>query len=286
MSRWPKPPPHQRVPVANAAGRIVALLRIGRAREQERGAFAIHHPRDAIRLRAVAAQQAMRTHEPQVARPRDRMARRGGQDVGVVVRLVRIARRRLRLIERRHQMLELALVEAGEREIEALAVQRMQLRCQQLLVPAGIERELVVGDHVGAALRLGQMIEHHDRHGIEPETARRLEATVPGDHRAVARDQHRIGPAEFDDAGGDLRHLLIRVRARVARIGGKPLERPELDPFRRKAQGHRCDWRAWKPTAPPSTSAEVRVASRWLPRWLPGARRSARAASGKPREVR
>jgi hypothetical protein len=97
----------------------------------------------------------------------------------------------------------------------------------------------VFGDHVGATLRLREMVENDDRDGLKPELPRGFEPAVTGDHLAIARDQDRVGPTELDDARCDLRHLLRRVGPRVARIGRQPIEGPLLDPFRRKAQRHR-----------------------------------------------
>jgi hypothetical protein len=105
----------------------------------------------------------------------------------------------------------------------------VQLGGEHLLVPAGVERELVVGDDIGPVLRRREVVEHDHRHRVEPEPARRLEPSVAGDHGAVAGGEDRIGPAELHDAGGDLRHLLVRMRARVARIGAQARERPVLD---------------------------------------------------------
>ena len=73
----------------------------------------------------------------------------------------------------------------------------------------------------------------------EPQLGGREDAAVAGDHLAVARNQHRHGPAELRDARGDLRDLVGAVRLRVARIGPQPLERPGLDRLRGKAQRHR-----------------------------------------------
>ena len=49
---------------------------------------------------------------------------------------------------------------------------------------------------------------------------------MTGDDAAVAIDQNRVGPAEGADRGGDLRHLGVRVGARVAGIRDQALQRP------------------------------------------------------------
>ena len=45
----------------------------------------------------------------------------------------------------------------------------------------------------------------------------------------LAIDQDRIGPAELDDAGGDLGHLRVGVRARIAGEGDQRLDLAVLD---------------------------------------------------------
>ena len=43
---------------------------------------------------------------------------------------------------------------------------------------------------------------------------------VSGDNAVLFVDQHRVGEAKFADRGGDLRDLLVAVRARVFRRRG------------------------------------------------------------------
>ena len=40
-----------------------------------------------------------------------------------------------------------------------------------------------------------------------------------GDNAVLFVDQHRVGEAKFADRGGDLRNLLVAVRARVSGVG-------------------------------------------------------------------
>src|SRR5438105_9033413 len=42
---------------------------------------------------------------------------------------------------------------------------------------------------------------------------------VAGDNAVLFVDQHRVGEAKFADRGGDLRDLLVAVRARVSGVG-------------------------------------------------------------------
>ena len=54
---------------------------------------------------------------------------------------------------------------------------------------------------------------------LRPTKFRGLEATMPGKKHRVLIDQHRHGEATGVNAVGDLADLLLRMRARVARVG-------------------------------------------------------------------
>ena len=73
------------------------------------------------------------------------------------------------------------------------------------------------------------MVENQHRHRVETEPAGGIRRPWPAMTVPSPDDQDRIGPAELDDAGGDLRHLLVGVRARIARVGAQAVERPVLD---------------------------------------------------------
>jgi hypothetical protein len=74
-----------------------------------------------------------------------------------------------------------------------------------------------------------RVIEHDHRHDLQPEFLGGGQASVPSDDDAVAARQDRIGESELGDAGGDLRHLLLRVGPRVAGVGQQLGGRPLLD---------------------------------------------------------
>jgi hypothetical protein len=57
-----------------------------------------------------------------------------------------------------------ALVKANQVEIEIGRGQVRYLDPEHLLVPARVLGQLVVGDHVGALLRLGPAASDHNRH--------------------------------------------------------------------------------------------------------------------------
>ena len=58
-------------------------------------------------------------------------------------------------------------------DVEVEIDQRLQLDRQDLLVPAGIQRELVVGQDIGAALLGRQMRQPQRRHRLQAESWRR-----------------------------------------------------------------------------------------------------------------
>jgi hypothetical protein len=49
---------------------------------------------------------------------------------------------------------------------------------------------------------------------------------VARDDAGLAVDQDRVGPAELEQAGGDLGDLLGAVRARVPLVGAEPVDVP------------------------------------------------------------
>ena len=123
------------------------------------------------------------------------------------------------------QLLDLDGFEAGEVAIDAHGDEIGDLGRQHHVVPAGIERELVVGQHIGPLLRLAQAAKLDHRNLVRLQLAGGKDAAVAGDDAVVAVDQDRVGPAELADRGGDLRHLGIGMGAGVAGIGDQIDER-------------------------------------------------------------
>jgi hypothetical protein len=134
-------------------------------------------------------------------------------------------------IERRfgEQRLDLGPLEAGERQVVAGIRQLGQFQREPFLVPAGVQRQAVVGEHQGALLRRREVREFNDRHLLEPEPACCGQPPVPGDDAVVTIDQDRVGEAELRDGSGDLGDLRLAVRARVARVGDQRLDLAVLD---------------------------------------------------------
>jgi hypothetical protein len=119
--------------------------------------------------------------------------------------------------------------EPGDLDVEIDRDQALQLDRQQLLVPPGIEGELVIGQYIGPPLRHIEMGETQRRDALQPKKFCGLDTAVAGDDLAVLPDQHRVGEPEPPDAVGDLLHLLLGMGARIARIGPQPRHRHRLD---------------------------------------------------------
>ena len=86
---------------------------------------------------------------------------------------------------------------------------------------------LVVGEHIGAALRRREVRQDDARHLVEAEQMRGEHPAVAGDNAVLFVDQHRVGEAKFADRGGDLRDLLVAVRARVSGVGDQRRVTPD-----------------------------------------------------------
>jgi hypothetical protein len=89
-------------------------------------------------------------------------------------------------------------------EIEAEQREVPELFGKQPVIPDGDLGEPVVGDHKGAGLRGGQVIEAEGRHLGNAEFAAGEQPAMAGDHVVVAIDQNRGIEVESLDAVGDL----------------------------------------------------------------------------------
>nr|WP_267459755.1 hypothetical protein [Xanthomonas euvesicatoria] len=159
---------------------------------------------------------------PDIARARDRRLANLRQRILIGLPLV------VRLVAR-DQFRQRVGVEAGDVEVEAFQLQGFQFDAQHRVVPTRVLGDAVVRDDQGAALRWRQVIQHDHRHDLQPEFLGGGQASVTSNDDAVAARQDRIGESELGDAGGDLRHLLLGVGARVAGVGQQLGCRPLLD---------------------------------------------------------
>ena len=131
-----------------------------------------------------------------------------------------------RVLERCDPQIDLGHLEAGDLDVEIEAEQRkiLELLGEQPVVPGGDFGQAVVGDHEGAGLRRGEVIEAQGRHLGQAELAAGQQPAVPGDDVAVAIDQDRDIEAEGLDAVGDLPDLLFAVTTGINGVRLKLIE--------------------------------------------------------------
>jgi hypothetical protein len=122
------------------------------------------------------------------------------------------------------QTVEFGDREAGVFDLE-LGIEKLKLLKfggEDFLIPSRIERQLVVGNHIGAHLRRRHVHKPPARHRLHLEELGRLQPSMTGENVVVSVDQDRIGETVLADARGDLAALLARVRT------GVPGIRPQL----------------------------------------------------------
>ena len=241
-ARWPKAVPrkavnscpghlargHGELAVLDPAGAAdVAVDRhvVGRVGEDHLRALVAEQPVVGRGLEGVAADHPMRAEVPDIADLGDRRSCRDLRQP-IVAGIAGLFR-----IEAGDQAVDLGDGEAGDAEVEVeLGLEQPgELDGEHLLVPAGVQRKLVVGEDIGALLGGGHGRDQPAGHRREAEQPRRGHPAVAGQDGVRLVDQHRVGEAEGADAVGDLADLLLRVGAGVAGpglegLGGKVLQ--------------------------------------------------------------
>ena len=126
---------------------------------------------------------------------------------------------------RRRFHLKVSLVKPGDIQIQPGILDVAQLGRAHLLVPAAQLRQPVVGQNVGAPLRVRQVFYQHARHLVDALGLGRQHAAMPGDDVPVLVDQHGIDKAKLPQAGSQQRDLRLAVCPRVARVGHQLADR-------------------------------------------------------------
>jgi hypothetical protein len=160
----------------------------------------VEQPLDVLEVGGIAAHDAVVAADPDVAERRDDVDHRLGQIVRVAIRIAGL---------RVEQVVDLGRQEAGQAKVEVQIAQLEQLVLEHFDVPARVERQLVVGEHVGLALGLvpAGAIDHRDMVRRDRLAGGRLddvpllvklerghEPTVPGDDLiGLAEKSARIG---------------------------------------------------------------------------------------------
>ena len=126
-------------------------------------------------------------------------------------------------------MAKLFAIEADQVDIEIGCLKGRKFGSEEVFIPAGVQRKLVVRDDVGSLLCFAQMIEDDYGYFLEPEFPGCEQTAMAGDDACVGIHQDGIVEAELRYAGGDLRNLCLGVRPGVPGERDKLVEHPMLD---------------------------------------------------------
>jgi hypothetical protein len=107
--------------------------------------------------------------------------------------------------------IDICQAEAGKLDIEVEVDQSLKLDREQLLVPASVQRKLIVRDDVGPSLRFREVREPQHRHSLHTEQPCYRYPPMAGDDLIIVPDQHRVGKAEPRDRVRDLPNLFFRT---------------------------------------------------------------------------
>lgn len=84
-------------------------------------------------------------------------------------------------------------------------------------VPAGVERDTVVGQHQLPLLDIRKTVERNDGNFRQCQLAGSRQPAVTRDDGALLADQNRICEPERPDAAGDLSDLRVAMRTGITR---------------------------------------------------------------------
>src|SRR5262249_44748843 len=125
------------------------------------------------------------------------------------------------------QVVDLGDREAGELnvEVEVTGRELFEFEGQELLVPAGVECDLVVGEDIGPLLGCRHAVDAKAWDGLHPQKLGGFDTAVTSEDLVISIDQNRVGEAEALDAVGDLPDLFPRMSPGVSGIGAKVRDR-------------------------------------------------------------
>ena len=204
--------------LAQAADVTVNRDVIGRVGEDQVRTLVSHEGADRLSVSGVAADEPVSSQRPNIAETgHGRVLVGQGRDLVLAFR--RGAWRALFGVVQEN--VDFGEGEAGELDVELNVNEGLELDRQDIAIPAGVLRKLVVGDHIGAALRLGQVRQPERQDALNPEELCCLDPAMAGDDLVLIADEDRVGETEALDASGDLLDLLLGVGASVFGVGRK-----------------------------------------------------------------
>ena len=172
------------------------------------------HARDVARVGGVAAEQPVVPEYPEITGAGDGILRRVGDVVLVLAGAGEVLPA--------EQPVKLIILEAGQRQVEAVELQVVELEAEEPLVPLGVLARAVVHEAICLRLRRGEAAGDMHRRLGPPELAGRLEAGVTGEDHHLFVDDDGLPPAELLQRSGDGGDRAF-VPARVAGVGDEPL---------------------------------------------------------------
>jgi hypothetical protein len=182
---------------------------VGRIAKDSRRRHPLHESIEIVGLSGITTQQPVLSKRPQVSRLSRRLLRQGRHGV-------------LRIGTRRpigEKQIDFGGLKPRQRDIHALSWQELnqlaEFNRKEFKVPSSPLGDLVVGDHIGALLRRGEVIEPDDWHMGKTKEPRSLETPVASQNAIVGVRYYRVEKTERSYARGDLLELLLRMRSPV-----------------------------------------------------------------------
>ena len=189
----------------------VNLHIIGRVRENHPRQIPLHQSRDHAGVERIATGQAVRPQLPKIAKID---AARCDVGQNVVVRIARLLGG-----QAFDQTVDLRHLKTDHPDIKPDILggeQALQLLSEKLFIPTGIQRQLVVSNHISPLLGLGHVFNADAGDSFQPEGLGGLDPPMTCKDGVRLVDQHRVGKAEGPDRLGNLLQLLFGMGPGVA----------------------------------------------------------------------
>lgn len=171
-----------------------------------------------MRLSCVTAKQPMPTKNPEITGLR--------HCCGLHFRnlvLTRIGGHRAK------QLVQFARIKAQRFQIHSEVGEIADFERKQFSVPSSRFRQLIVGEQIGALLRLRQMGELDGRHGFNTKLLGRKNPPVAGNDAIFTVEEYRVRETRFANRAGNERYLRRAVRPRIPSVRNEACDRAQVD---------------------------------------------------------